>query len=176
MARRWRRALGMVLLAGLSSACSPTATSTHGGAAGVAAPGSGVLPAETSVVAAGEVGVVDHVVDGDTIDVAGVGRIRVIGIDTPERGDCGYDSASWAMSVLVLNRQVTLTPGAATDADRYGRLLRYVDVADVDAGLALIESGFAVARYDSRDGYGRHPREETYVGADEDSPDLGCPR
>ncbi len=28
---------------------------------------------------------VDKVVDGDTVDVRGVGRIRVIGIDTPER-------------------------------------------------------------------------------------------
>ena len=32
------------------------------------------------------------------------------------------------MSVLVLGRQVSLVPGATEDADRYGRLLRYVDV------------------------------------------------
>ena len=31
-----------------------------------------------------ESGIVTNVVDGDTVDVEGVGRIRVIGIDTPE--------------------------------------------------------------------------------------------
>ena len=71
---------------------------------------------------------VSNVVDGDTVDVDGVGRIRVIGIDTPERGACGYESATQAMSVLVLDKDVTLVSGAADDEDRYGRLLRYVDV------------------------------------------------
>jgi endonuclease YncB( thermonuclease family) len=113
-------------------------------------------------------------VDGDTVDVDGVGRIRVIGIDTPERGACGYESATQAMSLLVLDKDVTLVPGSTDDADRYGRLLRYVDSGAVDAGLSLIEDGWAIARYDSRDGYGAHPREERYVAADLASPDLGC--
>ncbi len=121
-----------------------------------------------------ESGVVSNVVDGDTVDVAGVGRIRVIGIDTPERGACGYESATQAMSVLVLDRDVTLVPGAVDNVDRYGRLLRYVDVGAVDAGLSLIEDGWAIARYDSRDGYGAHPRQEQYVAADLAAPDLGC--
>jgi len=119
-------------------------------------------------------GAVTSVVDGDTIDVADVGRIRVIGIDTPERGACGYDSATLAMAALVDGRDVTLVPGAVEDADRYGRLLRYVDVGTIDAGLSLIQDGWAIARYDSRDGYGRHPREEVYVAADLAAPDLGC--
>ena len=124
--------------------------------------------------AASESGTVTNVVDGDTLDVEGVGRIRVIGIDTPERGACGYESATQAMSVLVLGRQVRLVPGATSDADRYGRLLRYVDVGSEDSGLSLIEDGWAIARYDSRDGYGRHPREGAYVSADAASEDLGC--
>jgi len=114
------------------------------------------------------------VVDGDTVDVGGVGRIRVIGIDTPERGACGFESATQAMTVLLLGRRVTLVPGAVDDADRYGRLLRYVDVGEEDAGLSLIEDGWAIARYDSRDGYGQHPREQEYVAADLAAPDLGC--
>lgn len=119
-------------------------------------------------------GVVTRIVDGDTIDVDGVGRIRVIGIDTPERGACGYESATLAMAALVNGRTVALIPGATDDADRYGRLLRYVDVRSTDAGLALIRDGWAIARFDSRDGYGRHTREDAYVSADTQSPDLGC--
>lgn len=116
-------------------------------------------------------GVVTSVVDGDTVDVAGYGRIRVIGVDTPERGECGYDWASRVMADLVLGRTVTLVPGARDDVDRYGRLLRYLDVGGSDAGLRLIQRGLAVARYDSRDGYGRHAREDRYVRADANSPD-----
>jgi len=35
-------------------------------------------------------GYCDYVVDGDTIDVEGVGRIRLVGVNTPERGESGY--------------------------------------------------------------------------------------
>ena len=116
-------------------------------------------------------GVVTRVVDGDTVEVAGIGTIRVIGIDTPERGECGYDKASQVMATLVLDRTVTLVPGARDDVDRYDRLLRYVDVDGTDAGLQLIRRGFAIARYDSRDGYGSHTREARYIDADATSPD-----
>lgn len=141
--------------------------------AGCGAAGAGPDTAQPAVGST-QTGTVSRIVDGDTLDVSGVGRIRVIGIDAPERGECGYESATAAISVLVLGREVTLVPGAVDDADRYGRLLRYVDVGDRDAGLALIEDGWAIARYDSRDGYGRHPREDVYVAADEASPDRGC--
>jgi hypothetical protein len=96
-----------------------------------------------------------------------------VGIDTPEVGECGYDQASAALSRLVLGKQVTLTR-SDEDRDRYGRLLRYVDVGPVDAGLRQIRSGLATARYDSRDGYGFHPREPRYVAADRSSRAVGC--
>ena len=93
-------------------------------------------------------------------------RIRIIGIDTPERGECGFDEAGDELAILILNEKVDLVSGARDDRDRYDRLLRYVDVGGTDAGLALIEEGLAIARYDSRDGYGSHPREDRYVVAD----------
>lgn len=70
-------------------------------------------------------------------------------------------------------QDVTLT-AADEDTDRYGRLLRYVDVGTTDAGLRPIKNGRAVARYDSRDGYGFHRREPLYVAADQDSPRARC--
>ncbi|MQC48565.1 MAG: hypothetical protein DWG77_05660, partial [Chloroflexi bacterium] len=69
-------------------------------------------------------------------------------------------------SRLTLNQRITLVPGARDDRDRYDRLLRYLDVGATDAGLELIKAGLAIARYDSRDGYGRHTREDAYVAAD----------
>lgn len=160
---------GCVLLLALVGGCA-VGQETSGSAEGREPAGT----TQPAPLPAGETGTVTNVVDGDTVDVEGVGRIRVIGIDTPERGACGYESATQAMSVLVLGRPVTLTPGAVDDADRYGRLLRYVDVGSRDAGLSLIADGWAIARYDSRDGYGAHTREDEYVAADEASADLGC--
>ena len=98
------------------------------------------------------------VVDGDTIELGNGQTVRVVGIDTPERGECGYEKASDNLARLVLGKRVRLAD-SDEDTDRYGRLLRYVDVGSVDAGLAQIKQGFAIARYDSRDGYGFHPRE-----------------
>jgi endonuclease YncB( thermonuclease family) len=109
------------------------------------------------------------VVDGDTVDLSDGERVRIIGIDTPERGQPGHTEAAAAMSAMVLGRQVVLSPGARQDRDRYGRLLRYLDVDGQDVGLAMISQGWAIARYDSRDGYGHHSREATYIAADQAS-------
>lgn len=120
---------------------------------------------------------VTKVVDDDTIWAArGAERVKVrlIGIDTPEVGQCGFAEASRNLRGSVGGQRVTLTPGAQTDLDRYGRLLRYVDVNGVDAGLRQIKQGYAVARYDSRDGYGAHSRETAYVRADASSPEAPC--
>jgi endonuclease YncB( thermonuclease family) len=113
---------------------------------------------------------VARVVDGDTVELGDGRSVRVVGIDAPERGECGFDAATANMQRLVLGERVRLTV-SDEDTDRYGRLLRYVDVGGRDAGLAQINAGLAVARYDSRDGYGYHPRENRYIAADKATPD-----
>ena len=124
---------------------------------------------------AGTAGVVDRVVDGDTVDLQNGETVRLLGIDAPEVGECGYLKASENLSGLVLDKRVQLVAGSV-DSDRYGRILRYVDVGGLDAGLRLIENGFAIARYDSRDGYGFHPREPQYIAADAAAKDYTCPK
>jgi hypothetical protein len=113
------------------------------------------------------------VVDGDTVDLGNGETVRLVGIDTPEQGECGYEKAADALSALVLGREVVLAD-SDEDRDQYGRLLRYVDVDGVDAGLRLVQRGLAIARYDSRDGYGFHPREPQYVAADRGTKPV-CP-
>jgi len=115
-----------------------------------------------------------NVIDGDTVDLSTGERVRIIGIDTPEVGDCGADVAAARLTELVLNQPVVVTGGARDDVDRYGRILRYVDTSAGDAGRYLIGEGYAIARYDSRDGYGGHPREADYVALDEATPNYEC--
>jgi micrococcal nuclease len=93
-------------------------------------------------------GPVVRVVDGDTIDVRVAGRterVRVLGIDTPERGACYADRASAETARLALDTRVVLR-GDPTQArrDRYGRLLAYVALpSGADLGRGLLEGGYA---------------------------------
>ena len=116
-----------------------------------------------------------RVIDGDTVVISGDERVRLIGIDTPENGQCGFDEAKQALEKLLASGPATFYSGTTSDKDKYDRLLRYIEVEGTDVGLNLISNGFAIARYDSRDGYGPHDRENEYVDADENSaPAIEC--
>lgn len=107
------------------------------------------------------------VVDGDTVETS-QGTVRLIGIDSPERGECGHDEASMAIGrVVSVGDVVTLElPEGQNDRDSYGRLLRYVITeSGVDLGQMQVEAGNAIARYDSTDGYPAHPRQAAYHAA-----------
>lgn len=107
------------------------------------------------------------VIDGDTVETS-QGTVRLIGIDTPERGECGHDEASMAIGLVVsVGEVVTLElPDGQNDRDSYRRLLRYVITeSGVDLGQMQMEAGNAIARYDSTDGYPAHPRQDDYHAA-----------
>lgn len=119
-----------------------------------------------------------RVVDGDTVETS-VGMIRLIGIDTPERGQCGYGEATAkAASLAPPGSTITLVdPVEVEDRDKHERFLRYITTEHgQEFGLSMIASGLADARYDSRDGYGAHPKQGEYVAADT-APNSGisCP-
>lgn len=107
------------------------------------------------------------VVDGDTVETS-VGTVRIIGIDTPERGECGHPEASAAIGRLVSSGEpvALLLPEGQNNVDQHGRFVRYVITEDgVDLGLMQLEAGNAIARYDSTDGYPAHPRQGSYHAA-----------
>jgi micrococcal nuclease len=67
------------------------------------------------------------IIDGDTLDVDIAGntqRVRIFGIDTPERGEPCFAEASSLLTSLA-EHDVYLRTDVRT-VDRYGRLLRYV--------------------------------------------------
>lgn len=115
---------------------------------------------------------VDYVVDGDTVRLVNGQYVRLLGIDTPEVGSCGYAAAKTALDRMVVSQVGLPNPRGVDDVDHYGRLLRYVMVDGRDAGLVLLRRGLASARYDSRDGYGWHPREARYHRVDAANPNI----
>ena len=98
-------------------------------------------------------------------------NIRVIGIDTPEVGTPCEAPATEHLRALIAGRALTLlaAPGRE-DHDGYGRRLSYVEVAGVDVGRQMIADGYALARYDSLDGYQTHPRQADYRALDAATP------
>jgi micrococcal nuclease len=110
----------------------------------VAAPASGNLPAGVDMA-------VKRVVDGDTIEVVGGERVRLIGMDTPETkapgrpiGCYGKEASRFTSSLLPAGTTVRMV-GDVEARDRYGRLLAYVyrraDGLFVNA--ELLRRGFA---------------------------------
>ena len=121
-----------------------------GAIAGVLA--SGFLVLTPSLAAAQRV---ERVVDGDTIIVSGVGRVRLIGVDTPESVDprrpvefFGKEASAFTRR-LVGGKRVQLEYDWER-SDRYGRTLAYVYLADgtfVNAEIVRQGYGHAYTRF-----------------------------
>jgi endonuclease YncB( thermonuclease family) len=95
-------------------------------------------------------GEVTRAVDGDTIVVRlESGRlelVRLIGVDSPERGECYAGRAAERARQLALDKPVTLLGDASHPTrDRYGRLLAYVYLPyGKDLGFQLTAGGHGV--------------------------------
>lgn len=114
----------------------PCSTQTSGGTAPVAA--------------VNQRAVITYVVDGDTADVkllpsGARARVRMVGMNAPERNRCGYGRATRSLrGILPVGTKVTLvTDSRQGNKDRYGRLLRYVMKGTVDTNRAQVYRGMA---------------------------------
>jgi micrococcal nuclease len=89
--------------------------------------------------------VVKRVIDGDTVELQGGDRLRLLGIDTPEMGERFHDEAMNLLKRLALGKNARIEY-ARERRDRYGRLLGFLYIDDtlfvnrliVDSGMAYI--------------------------------------
>src|SRR3989344_1877230 len=94
---------------------------------------------------------ITKVVDGDTVEIEGGARVRLIGIDTPETVDprkpvqCfGLQASDYTKSLLA-GVAVKLEKDIE-DKHKYNRLLRYIYLADgTFINLKLVADGYASA-------------------------------
>ncbi len=85
-----------------------------------------------------------RVIDGDTFVLENEERVRLIGIDTPERGEICFEEAKNRLQELVLDKEVLLYKDKS-HRDKYGRLVRFAYVDGIFVNLVLVEEGFAFA-------------------------------
>ena len=88
-------------------------------------------------------GKVTYVVDGDTLDINDI-RIRLSLVDTPERGQDGYQEAKNFVKDLCLKKegQVDVDDGQRR-GDRYGRDIGIVYCDGINLNAALMENNLA---------------------------------
>lgn len=90
---------------------------------------------------------VEQVSDGDTIRLSGLGRVRLIGVDTPEvfgQVECfGRAASNFAKRLLPRGTRVRYRLGVE-ERDRFGRPLAYLWLADGRMlNELLVERGYA---------------------------------
>ncbi len=130
------------VLASLLNGCSPAAETVDNASVGSVTIESGVPATALEMIQ------VVEIVDGDTLDVRIDGvieRVRLIGINTPERGECFAAEAAAALERLTVGRQLRLQSDTS-DRDQYGRLLRYVWADDQLVNEQLVLEGFDISQ------------------------------
>lgn len=114
------------------------------------------LSAPAVIPAAAQRAVVDAVVDGDTLWVRADGpgslargrrtKVRLLELDTPERGECGFDAATAALARLTPPGSTVWLVVDREPVDRYGRALRYVWTPDgLFVDLEMVRTGMGRA-------------------------------
>ena len=86
-----------------------------------------------------------HIADGDTVDALRLGekrsiRLRLFGVDAPERNESFSAEATKFTRILLLDKQAR---ARGKDVDRFGRLVVTLRVGDIDASEALLQAGLA---------------------------------
>lgn len=84
--------------------------------------------------------IISKVIDGDTVELMGGNRLRLLSLDTPEKGNLYHDDAKEFLSNLTLGKTAKIE-FADTRRDRYGRLLGYLYVDSIFINKIIIENG-----------------------------------
>jgi len=84
-----------------------------------------------------------NVIDGDTIQVYGVGKVRLVQVNTPEKGEIGYKEAKKFVENKCLGKTVYLDIDDVEPEDKYGRHLAVVYTENEDINRELLNNNLA---------------------------------
>jgi len=110
-------------------------------------------------------GTVVGIIDGDTVDVrlvSGMIRVRLHGVDAPERDQPHGKASRRMLSQLVFSRTVEIEP---IEQDRYDRLVARLWLGEMDVNAELLKLGAAWV-------YRRYARDAAYCAYEKAARDL----
>ncbi len=85
---------------------------------------------------------VARVIDGDTLVLTNGEKIRLLGIDAPERGEKCYAEAKNLLESLTLSMEIMLQ-SEGVEVDQYGRSLRWIYFGNRNINFELVKRGVA---------------------------------
>jgi endonuclease YncB( thermonuclease family) len=85
---------------------------------------------------------VKRVLDGDTVELLGGDRLRLLAIDTPERGQPLYNDAVHFLDSVSIGRTAEIK-FVNRRRDHYGRLLGYLYIDSLFINKVILENGLA---------------------------------
>ena len=121
---------------------------------------------------------ISRVIDGDSLALDDGRKVRLLGINTPEKGMILYDKATKFLKELG-GKEVKIE-SIGEDKDKYGRLLRYVFYQDKLFNEEILKHGLGNFYSYSKDKYTPRLLEseeyarEQQLGIWKSSPNLGC--
>ena len=101
----------------------------------------------TTYLTSEEKSVCTKVVDGDTIYLANGRKVRLVGVNTPEKGVTGCQASKRFVEKLCLNKEVGINVDDRKYRDKYGRTLAVVLVDGRNLNEMLLKEGLAEIMY-----------------------------
>jgi micrococcal nuclease len=116
-----------------------------------------------------------NVIDGDTIDTS-IGRIRLLGINTPEKNQPFYSEAV----KFLAGKNLSIAGAELHGKDKYGRWLAYIFVEGLLLNEEILKNGFANVYVYEKDSYfealekAENYARENELGLWKKSDNFGC--
>ncbi|MCK5449354.1 thermonuclease family protein [Candidatus Pacearchaeota archaeon] len=94
--------------------------------------------------------IVTRIIDGDTIELINGQKIRLKGINTPEKSMPFSQEATEFLEQLILNQSIKIE---SHGTDKYGRILAYIFLEEKNINKELLGEGLATLYYYEKDKY-----------------------
>lgn len=88
-----------------------------------------------------------EVIDGNTIQVYGIGKVQLTQVKTPQKTEAGYSDAKKFVEDKCLGKTVYLDIDDKQSQDKYGRILAVAYTNTTDINKEIIDSGLAELSY-----------------------------
>jgi len=103
--------------------------------------------------------IVTKIIDGDTVELSGGDKLRLLSIDTPERGELFYAQAKALLSDIAQGKTAHIEYSNRR-RDKYGRLLGYLYIDSIFVNKLIIEKGLGCVYLFKDTDMGRKETEE----------------